>query len=249
MFKVKITVTGFLGDEKRYPCHFGHKIGDTFTYDGEKFSAGFCSGVLVPIAQQVDNLVKMGPRYKPAGHFYPFWYAPVSLADESYKKYDGIGFKNVFTDSYHEPKYHMANLAPKGAFGWPPAEVGAVMNDVTVVCGDLRTAAVFKLEAFDLADAGFAIFYFRRSMVILNKVLQKPGAAVNKLMKEFTKDEIEIPYPALSQQMIESLVENMALVDMVKIKGGKVDVTRKGKARLKEFIKGLPVEDRNALNL
>src|SRR5512147_2145657 len=105
MFKVKITLAGFLGDEKRYPCHFGHKIGDTIIYDGAKFSAGFCSSVLVPIAQQVDNLVKMGPRYKPAGHYYPFWYAPVSLADESLKKYDGIGFKNVFIDSYHEPQY------------------------------------------------------------------------------------------------------------------------------------------------
>jgi uncharacterized repeat protein (TIGR04076 family) len=158
MFKVKITVTGFLGDPQRYPCHFGHKIGDTIIYDGEKFSAGFCSGVLVPITQQVDNLFKMGPRYKPAGHYYPFWYAPLSSADESMKKYDGVGFKNVFIDSYHEPRYHMANLAPKGAFCWPPSEVGSVMNDVSVVCGDLRTAVVYKLEAFDLADAGFAIF-------------------------------------------------------------------------------------------
>jgi len=27
MFKVKVTVVGFLGDEEKYPCHFQHKIG------------------------------------------------------------------------------------------------------------------------------------------------------------------------------------------------------------------------------
>ena len=50
MFKVKITVVEFKGDPVRYPCHFGHKIGDTIIYDGEKFIGRFCSGVLVPIA-------------------------------------------------------------------------------------------------------------------------------------------------------------------------------------------------------
>ncbi|MBN1190803.1 MAG: TIGR04076 family protein [Dehalococcoidales bacterium] len=249
MFKVKITVTGFAGDEKRYPCHFGHKIGDTIIYDGEKFSAGFCSGVLVPIAQQVDFLVKMGPRYKPAGHYYPFWYAPVSLADEGMQKYDGKGFKNVLINSYNEPPYHMANLTPRGAFCWPPSEVGSVMNDVTVMCGDLRTAAVFKLEAFDLADAGFAVFYYRRSMVILNKILQKPGIEAENILDEFTKDEIEIPYPALSRQLIAALVENMVLVDLIKIDGGKISATARGSDKIKDFILGLPAEDREALNL
>ena len=37
MFKVKATVVGFLGDTKRYPCHFNHKIGDEVIWDGEKF--------------------------------------------------------------------------------------------------------------------------------------------------------------------------------------------------------------------
>jgi uncharacterized repeat protein (TIGR04076 family) len=249
MFKVKITVMGFQGDPVRYPCHFGHKIGDTIIYDGEKFIGRFCSGVLVPIAQQVDNLLKMGPRYKPAGHYYPFWQAPMSLADESMKKYDGVGFKNVFINSYNEPQYHMANLAPKGAFGWPPSEAGSVMNDVTVMCGDLRTAVVYKLEAYDLADAGFAIFYYRRSMVLLNKILRKPGVPADKLMNEFTRDEIEIPYPALSQQLLEALVENMALIGHVKVENGKVTGTEKGAAKVAEFRKSLSKEEREALNL
>jgi uncharacterized repeat protein (TIGR04076 family) len=249
MFKVKITVTGFLGDQEKYPCHFGHKVGDTIIYDGEKFSGKFCSGVLVPIAQQVDSLVKMGPRYKVPGHYYPFWYAPVSKFDESMKKYDGLGYRNVLINSYNEPKYHMAHLVPKGAFSWPPPELGAISKDVTVVCGDLRTAAVFKLEAFDLADGGFAIFYYRRSMVLLNKILKKPGTAVSKLLNEFTKDEIEIPYPALSKQMVEALAENLSLVGHVEIKRRKVTATPKGAAKFAEFKKSLPSEDIEALGI
>jgi uncharacterized repeat protein (TIGR04076 family) len=249
MFKVKITVIGFQGDAVRYPCHFGHKIGDTIYYDGEKFIGRFCSGVLVPISQQVDNLFKMGPRYKPSGHYYPFWYAPMSLADESMKKYDGVGFKNVCLNSYNEPQYHMANLAPKGAFGWPPAAVGSIMNDVTVMCGDLRTAVVYKLEAIDLAEAGFAIFYYRRSMVLLNKILPKAGAEIDKLMLEFSRDEIEIPYPAMSPQLIEALIEDMALVGLVAVENGRVTASQKGAAKVAEFRKSLSKEERQALNL
>jgi uncharacterized repeat protein (TIGR04076 family) len=249
MFTVKITVVGFEGDPVRYPCHFGHKVGDTIYYDGEKFIGKFCSGVLVPIAQAVDNVFKMGHRYKPAGHYYPFWYAPVSLADESMKKYDGVGFKNVYINSYDEPKYHMANLAPKGAFTWPPPEFGAVMNNVTVMCGDLRTAVVYKLEAVDIAPAGFAIFYYRRSMTLLNKIVKKPGAAVKQLMKEFSKDEIEIPYPVLTPQLIQALVEDMALVDYLTVEKGKVTATKKGATKLAEFKKSLSKEEKAALNL
>ena len=37
MFKVRATVIGFDEDEKRHPCHFQYKIGDTVVWDGEKF--------------------------------------------------------------------------------------------------------------------------------------------------------------------------------------------------------------------
>jgi hypothetical protein len=33
----------------------------------------------------------------------------------------------------------------------------------------------FKLEAFDLADKGYALPFFRRMMTILDKVLKKRG--------------------------------------------------------------------------
>jgi uncharacterized repeat protein (TIGR04076 family) len=36
-FQVKATVIGFAGDEEKYPCHFQHKVGDEFIWDGERF--------------------------------------------------------------------------------------------------------------------------------------------------------------------------------------------------------------------
>ncbi len=51
MFQVKATVIGFAGDEEKYPCHFQHKVGDTFIYDGEKYIGRICPGfsaALVP---------------------------------------------------------------------------------------------------------------------------------------------------------------------------------------------------------
>lgn len=250
MFKVKITVVDFLGNKERYPCHFGHEIGDEIIYDGEKFSAPFCSAVLVPIAQQTDFLFKMGPRYKPFMHYVPAWYAPMSVKDESLKKYDGLGYRNVFIDSYNEPKYHMAHLGtPKGAFHWPPVEGGTVARDVMVVCGDFRTACAFKLEAFDIADAGWAVSYYRRSMTILNKIREKPEIPIDKVLNEFTKDEIEIPYPALSQQMMDVFIEELELVGHIEVKDGKATATKQGEAKIEEFKKSLPAEHRKALSL
>jgi uncharacterized repeat protein (TIGR04076 family) len=36
-FKVKCKLVAFQGDAKNFPCHFDYKIGDEFTYNGEKF--------------------------------------------------------------------------------------------------------------------------------------------------------------------------------------------------------------------
>jgi uncharacterized repeat protein (TIGR04076 family) len=248
MFKVKITVVGFLGDEEKYPCHFQHKIGDEIIYDGEKFVGRLCSGVQTEVAEKALILFKAGPRYVEPGNYYAFWYAPVSAKDPSLKKYDGLGFRNVF-ETYKEPRYHMANMIPKNAFKWPPYEARDIAKDPIVVCGDVRTAVVFKLEAFDVADAGFVVPYFRRQMVILSKVLAKQGIQVAEILNEFSKEEIETIYPALSPIMIEILVEELELVGHVRVDDGKVTVTDKGAKKLEDFKASLPAEDREALNL
>jgi uncharacterized repeat protein (TIGR04076 family) len=248
MFKVKVTVVAFKGDTKKYPCHFNYKIGDEIIWTGAEFKGRICPAILIPLAQKVDGLYKAGPRSIENAYYYPFWYAPVSEYDPSYKKYDGIGFKPVL-QTIVEPQYHMANLRPANSYLWPPHPKRTVNRAITLQCGDLRTAAIFKLEAFDLADDGDCVTYFRRMMVILAKLLAKPGTAVNKILKLYSREEIEDIYPALSPILVEILVEELKLVGHLKVQEGKAYVTRKGQAKLKAFIQGLPQEDKEALGL
>ena len=42
-----------------------------------------------------------------------------------------------------------------------------------------------ELEAIDLVDYGDGLPYTRRSLSILNKISNKPGIAVNKIIDEF----------------------------------------------------------------
>jgi uncharacterized repeat protein (TIGR04076 family) len=249
MFKVKATVVGFLGDEDKYPCHFQHKIGDEFIYDGEKCIGRVCPDLLPMLAPKLIALHVAGPRYIEPVYYYPHWYAPVSMKAPSLKKYDGIGFKNVFVESYNESKFHMANLAPKNAWKWPPHGERTVARDPVVVCPDPRTSAVLKLEAFDLSDKGYDVPFFRRQMTILSKVLPKPGIEVDKILNEFSKEEIEKIYPALSQIMLQALVEELELMSYLEIRNVKASVTKKGKVKLENFKKSLSAEERGALRI
>ena len=248
MFKVKATCIGFAGDEKKYPCHFNYKIGDEIVWTGAELKGRICPAILAPLAAKIDGLYKAGPRYVENAFYYPFWYAPVSEYDPSYKKYDGIGFKPVLK-TIVEPKYHMAHLRPAHTYEWPPYPERIVNKGASLQCGDLRTAATFKLEAFDLADDGDCVTYFRRMMVILDKIKANPGTPIKKLLSLYTKREIEDIYPSLSQIMVDCLVEELALMDYLEVKKNKLFITAKGEAKLKTFIKGLPPEDKKALKL
>ena len=35
-FKVRGKLIGFMNDVDRFPCHFDYKMGEEFTYDGER---------------------------------------------------------------------------------------------------------------------------------------------------------------------------------------------------------------------
>jgi uncharacterized repeat protein (TIGR04076 family) len=248
MFQVKATVVGFLGDEEKYPCHFQHKIGDEFIYDGEKYIGRICPHVAPAVITRMMPLFAAGPRLVSPGYYYPFWYSPVSAKDPSLKKYDGLGFRNVF-ETITEPAYHMRNLQPLDAFIWPPLKEQTVGKGAGVVCGDTRTSMAMKIEAFDLSDKGDATPYFRRQMSILPKVLPKPGIALDKILNEFTKEEIEIPYPALHPLMVKILSEELEVMDYLEIKDGKASVTRKGEAKLENFKKNLSAEEKDALRM
>ncbi len=248
MFQVKATVVGFLGDAEQYPCHFQHKVGDEFIFDGEKFIGRICPHVTSLLIPRMMPLYATGPRFVSPGYYYPFWYAPVSVSDPSLKKYDGLGFRNVF-ETIREDKFHMRNLQPLDAFTWPPSAERTIAKGVGVVCGDTRTSMAMKVEAFDLAEKGDATPYFRREMSILNKVLPKPGIEADKILNEFTRDEIEIPYPALHPLLVQILCEELEVMGYLEITEGRASVTERGEKKLQAFKERLREEEKQALNM
>lgn len=241
-FKVRAKLVAFLGDEEKYPCHFAYKLGDEIIWDGEKFTGRICPYLLPELSTKVFWLFAAGPRYKEIGYYFPFWYASISLKDPDRKKYDGIGFKPVLKSQEPYPG------VPLGAFQWPPVNE-RLFKDVTVVCPDIRTSALFKLEAFDLADKGDSTTYFRRQMMILDRVLKKQGIDVDKIIDEFTEEERYEIYPPLSQMLIKVLVEELELLNYLQVKDGKAYVTDRGEAKLKTFKESLSEEERQALKL
>ncbi len=248
MFKVKATVIAFLGDKEKYPCHHQYKLGDEFIFDGESFYGTICPSLAIDVVPKMMDLHAAGPRYRDYLFYYPFLYAPKSVDAPELKKYDGLGFKNVFTN-YREPPYSMAGLAGSSAFKWPPPDTRNAMKDVTITCPDYRTSVRVKLEAYDLSDKGRNIPYFRREMTILDKVARKLGIAVEEILSEFTREQIEGIYPALSPIMVQVLLEEMELMGYVEVREGKVYPTSKTGARLKDFKNSLSEEEIKALDL
>jgi uncharacterized repeat protein (TIGR04076 family) len=248
MFKVKATVIAAAGNTQLYPCHFNYKIGDEIVWTGAELKGRICPAILTLLSQRVFDLYGAGPRWVESHHYYPFWYSTASPVDSSMKKYDGIGFKPLLK-TVEEPQYHMANLRDPNSFLWPPCPERIVSKDITFMCPDLRTAMVFKVEPFDLADDGDSVTYFRRMMVMLSKIKNKPGVALDKVLNEFTKKEIETIHPVMSQIMIKCLSEELELMNYIKIDDGKVTITDKGINKLADFKSKLTKEEKEALKV
>ena len=248
-FQVKATVTGFLGDEERYPCHFRHTIGDEFLYDGEKYVGRLCPSMCRVLIPEMMPFHAIGPRVvSPPRYYYPFQYAPVSRKVPENAKYDGMGFGNVLETPVELP-YHMANLFPNPSV-WPPPTERTILKEAnTVVCPDLRTAMVMKIQAFDLSDKGYDIPYFRREMVILDRLMKRHAITTGSILDEFSKKEIEEIYPALSPIMVDCLVEELQLIGYVNVVDGKACATDKGRGRIEAFKAGLSGEEREALGV
>jgi hypothetical protein len=250
-FKVKITVVAMLGDTEKFPCHFGYNIGDEILYDGEKFEGRVCPALIADtdLMKNVRDLYLLGPRHKNPWWVHPMWYAPGSISDPSKAKYDGRGYQSIFEDR-SESGYHMANLLPQEAWTWPPHPERNIAKEVTVTCPDVRTATVFHLEAVDLVDCGYDIVFFRRNMSVLGKILQKPeGVMMDKIIDEFSEEEIMEVYPTLSQQIIVPFVEQLQVMEFVTVENNLVKGTEKGRTRLEEHIKSLSKEEQDAVNL
>jgi uncharacterized repeat protein (TIGR04076 family) len=253
MFKVKATVIGFDKDEKRYPCHFRYKIGDEIVYDGETITGRVCPSMAPVFGRAFKDLLASGGRHKEGeepGSYFPFWHSPLSVYDPSMKKYDGVGFRPTL----ERPDEGYKFVVDETLFDTPPGGKytigkGKEKRTLSLVCGDKHTLVRFKVEAFDLADRGDCLPYYRRVMSILNKIALKPGIAMHKILDEFSKDEINNIYPALGQHVIAALVGELELMDYVNVANDKVTATAKGKQKLADFKKSLTDEERKALKL
>jgi uncharacterized repeat protein (TIGR04076 family) len=248
MFQVRAKLIAFAGDEEKYPCHMEHRVGDEILFDGERYIGRLCPDVWPLFTSKVAALYQAGPRYVEPAHYYPFWYAPPSVRDPSRKVFDGIGYTPVL-NTYAEPKYHMANLAPLNAFKWPPHPERTVAKETIVVCPDTRTSAIFSLEAFDLSEKGFAIPFFRRQMTILDRVSKNPGVDEEAILEKFSTEERYEIYPPLVREILLPLNDELVLAGYLERRDGKTFLTAKGEKKLEQFRKTLNEEERKALRL
>ena len=253
MFKVKATVTGFDRDEKKYPCHFRYTIGEEITYDGETITGRVCPSMAPVFGRAFNDLLASGGRHKEGeapGSYFPFWHSPLSVYDLAYKKYDGVGFR----PTPERPEEGYKFVADETLFDTPPGGKyiigkGTAKRELSLVCGDKHTLARFKVEAFDLADKGDSLPYYRRTLSILQKIVLKPGVSMNRILNEFSKDEINNIYPVLGQKIIAALVGELELMGYVDVNNDEITATEKGKKKLASFKAGLTSVEKKALKL
>ncbi len=253
MFKVKATVTGYGKDENKGPCHMRYRIGDVITFDGETVAGRVCPNMLPQLSQAIHALFASGGRHKEGeipGSYYPFWHSPQSVYDPAYKKYDGVGFRPTL----ERPDEGYKFIPDETLFDNPPGGKfiigkGTEKKDIALQCGDSHTFVQFKVEAFDIADRGDSLPYYRRAMTILNKISKKPGIAMDNIINEFTGDERDNIYPSLGQRIVAVLVGELEVLGYVIVKANKVTVTEKGKKKLEYFRESLTAEEREALKL
>jgi uncharacterized repeat protein (TIGR04076 family) len=248
MYKVKATVIDFLGDTEKYPCHFEYKIGDEVIFDGEKCIGRVCRDLWTILIPKAVALMIAGPKYRDPLYYAPWWYSPLSVRDKEMKKYDGIGFR-VVKEPVIEPPFPYSKLLPPNSFQSPPPQERIVLKDVSVICPDFRTAVVLKLEAFDVADLGDAIPYFRKQMLMLDIVRRHPGIEVDKIRDKFSKKQLEEVYPLAVPVMLSGLIDELELVGHLEIRDGKAYLTKRGEKRLKDFKASLSAEERRVLEL
>jgi len=210
-FKVKCTLKQFTGQPDIFPCHFDYHIGDSFTYDGEKFEGRICNGLLKNMTPVLWNTVFYGP-----GEYNRmlYLYTGLSARDPSMQKYDGVGFRPLY-----EP--------PEGADPKYLAQISYLKPDTLVrrprgfICDDTRTGAYFECEAIDIASGGDMRPHHTRIMSILEKVKEKPGMTVQEIIDSYTDFERDEIYPPIYPMNVTLMLDELALVDYVEIKDGK----------------------------
>lgn len=248
-FSVKATLVAFVGDPEHYPCHAGIKVGDVITFDGSEIKGKCCADAFPALVDAMIKVGTAGPRYKDPGYYNLFWHAVNSAPNPDMAKYDGNGFVAI-NKPFDLGPHHVHDLIPKGGFCWPPTEERVACKDCMVMCPDLRTAATWKVEAFDLVTSGHGLPYTRREMTIMDRVIKQGGSyPINKILDLYDEFEINEIYPTLVQPMVREMIEELELLDYATTKDGMVTITQKGKDRVARYKTEIPVEHAEALKM
>jgi hypothetical protein len=120
------------------------------------------------------------------------------------------------------------------------------MKDVMVICPDARTSALFKLEAFDLAERGEASPYFRKQMAILEVVRRTGGIREDEVREKLARVHREEISSGCSG-VVAALVEELEAIGYLKVEAGQLRVTKAGDAKLEDFKSRATDEVRKAL--
>ena len=210
-FKVKCTLISFVGDAERFPCHFDYHIGESFTYNGERFDGRVCNGLLRNMAGVIWDTVFYG--YGDENRFF-FLYTGLSARDPSMKEYDGIGFRPLKEAPPGADPRHLASIQaelPKALIHKPRR----------FICEDTRTGACFECKPVGLANGGDMLTHYNRAMSILEKIKARPGMTVDEILGQFTQWEREEIYPPIYPLNVSLMLGEMATVDYIEMRDGK----------------------------
>ncbi len=210
-FKVKCTLISFIGDSERFPCHFGYNIGDSFTYNGEKFEGRICNGLLKNMVGVIWDTVFYG--YGDESRFL-YLYTGLSARDPNMKKYDGIGFRPLKEAPSGADPRHVAAI---------PAELPKTLirRPRTFICEDTRTGACFECRPVGLADGGDMLTHYNREMSILEKIRARPGMNIEEILNQFTQFELEEIYPPIYPLNLSLMLGEMAMVEYIELRDGR----------------------------
>jgi hypothetical protein len=209
-FKVRGKLIGFMNDVEKFPCHFDYKIGEEFTYDGEKIVGRICPGVLLTMVPTVWQTFFSGKR---AYERIIFKYSGLSLKDPSMKKYDGIGFRPL--------KKAPEGSGAKSTIVASPDRPQGLRGGGSFACADCRTSAYFSVEPIDLASGGYTLPYYKREMSILEIVKGNPGITIAEILEKFTDFEKEEIYPPLYKVNVQLMLDELAEVNYIELRDGK----------------------------
>ena len=81
------------------------------------------------------------------------------------------------------------------------------------------------MEPVDLSDSEFCAPYYRRALVLLEKIEAEPGIKIDQIASRFTEFEREEISPPLTPVLVEVLLDALSDMDYIKIKEGKAKAT------------------------